>query len=1272
MNQQRTAANYHLQLSAPQDITPRLKQGIEGDKIERGEIITQLKRAISGKENNEQIDWEELFITVTEGSSFEQALRPGAVMLQSMVDKPAFKEVLAYYAVHPDASFYVVDAGHIIASHNGREIRLTAKTKLDPDLNDDLVAIADIAATIDRVVFFDNRLGVAQWITFHEHELPEDVKRIKNLIKHLEFDYHPSPALGNYWEAISGSEDKALVLSADDRQTIRTLTAQHIGGRGKLLVDLCSIALGSRSKTVKRLNCRELLHVLGIHPYFKSWSESYLKALDWYGSKSGESVSELNLEQVLMTAIILDIYPDAGGDERRNHIAGYNLYTPENIEKSVPEVFTELERHLENEHDITSDTSTLAAYLLLAGRAPEFLVRNLPESLRLGTPEWITFCRGVAIAEANACGSVLSMTFANVMQLEAIEPVNKELEILHSVLSVDPIIDWALLNNVITLEQVISDYKGSGDRAIEAYQTFADVYSQAVATLSTPLPSRKAISREILEHIVPDCDFIDEKILFEKQRSSHEFNNFEPLAMSMVELNMSNHLGTLNWDLKKSTSLYQRFPHLVPNLVSTEGVFKRRFDQAYAPLEKAMACIVNLALSALPPADRVRLLCGEVTFFTIRPSVAIIQIPPSVVIIQPPDLFPQEKQKAKDEATGRYGVVMCSKYEGRLYCYELFTLHGECRENPQLAALVQKEGLLAQPARLDFTDHINSLSKAAKIHNLPTDIESYTHGVPPGNTQSSHGVIEKLGSLNTSVKTGRTIEPGYYESYQSEEFSTLTNFILKHRPLWTYDELIEDARGRTELEQRYSKEEQQFETFINIIVPFKSCIEDFFSDDPDRNRGSTLFCTLELAMTVLLVVGVAAKAASVAAKAVSTASKTRALAKLGLGFLHSVFNPLDGTPELILGVGKYLKKGVLGISRAGLNSLESATHQLRRLSGSADAYDLIKAAQRTDIGQGTWRPLGSSGDSFIVSAVRMQDDWYALNRLGLPWGKKLKNFDLSFKSYVRKKLLPDSFVSAYVKRSLPIAQTKIDTALHQLMANSADFDVKAVIKYFFGNSSTETVEHLTEALRRIKKDLNHISLNNIEIVKKPSDGALAAIFPDAFARWKAANYPADSVDSRFMKIYSDNMTDFFQKERFDRGRIADGVVHEMSHGSQRTIDLMYANPDPAFGKAGDVDVTQLMNLAKHPNGIDPRTLRDASEEGFLEFIQLKKDLPKVVAESPALLNADSYALAIGLLNQRSANYPRFLENLGRMRSKFETATGKHITEAVIINLSTLA
>ena len=199
MDQQHTAVNYNLQLSNPQDITPRLKQGIESDKIERGEIIAQLKKAISGKENNEQIDWEELFITVTEGSSFEQALRPGAVMLQSMIDKPAFKEVLAYYSVHPDASFYVVDAGHIIASHNGREIRLTAKTKLDPDLNDDLVAIADIAATIDRVVFFDNRLGVAQWITFHEYELPEDVKRIKNLIKHLEFDYHPSPALGNYW-----------------------------------------------------------------------------------------------------------------------------------------------------------------------------------------------------------------------------------------------------------------------------------------------------------------------------------------------------------------------------------------------------------------------------------------------------------------------------------------------------------------------------------------------------------------------------------------------------------------------------------------------------------------------------------------------------------------------------------------------------------------------------------------------------------------------------------------------------------------------------------------------------------------------------------------------------------------------------------------------------------------------------------------------------------------------------------------------------------------
>ncbi|MFJ7281596.1 hypothetical protein [Pseudomonas sp. NPDC099000] len=1238
-----------VRFSKPYRIFNTPDKNIKSDKVERQKILTLLKNGIAEQNDDHLISWEGEFITAEQDSSFEQAHKPGAVLLQRMMDKPAFKLILKEHGVETD-SFYVFTEGQIFVWPHDRADSVITAINLDPELKDDLATLTEIAAVIGGVVSANNSVGVKQWMAFHEYKLPEDVKGIKNLIKHLEFKYNPSPSLGNYWEMISPSDDQSVVLSPAERSKIIALTGQFTGRKQKLLTVLWQIVWGPNWHTanhVSLLNYRELLHELGTPPSLQSWSKAYIDELGWYGSNSGEEISDLYAEQVLMTAIILDLYPAAGEDEPRNHLAGYNLYTPENIEKSIPAVIFEFERHLEEKHHVPAHLATLAAYLLLAGKAPEFLVREVPDSLVLGTPEWITFCRGVALAEANAIGSVLSMTYSQVMQLEEIEPVNKSLEILHSVLSVDPIIDWALLNNIVTLERVNSNYQAAVDSAIAAYQKFEDLYTQNAKSLTTPLPTRKAISLEILQHAVPDCDFLEEKILYQKQRGFHEFNNFEPLAMSMVELNMSNHLGTRDWDLKKGTSIYQRFPRLLSSLVSTEGVFKQRFDQAYAPLEQAMATTLNLVLSALAPIDRTRLLCGEVTLFTLRPSVAFIQ---------PPEVFPQEKQKDKDAATGRYGVVMCAKYEGRLYCYELFTLQGLCRENPELAALIHKENLLQQPARIDFTGHINSLSKAANVHFLPTDIESYTHGVPHGAVLSSHGAIDKLGTYPVFGRNSSDIQQGHYKSFYSGQFNSLVNFILKLRPVWTYEELLEDSRSRTKLEIKLAKEEEYFDTFINIIVPFKACYEDFTSDDPDRNKGSALSCTIELAINVLLVVGVVAKAVSIAGKAVSTAAKSRALAKVGLGFLNSAFNPLDGTPELLVGTGKYLKKGVLSIGRVGLHSLENAAHQLRILTGSAQSYDLVKAAQRTDFGQGFWRQTDVVADAFLLSAVRRNDDWYALNRLGEPWGRKLSNFKptVNFHLPGLHKLMPESYAKSIIKEGLPLARKKVDTAISVLSDTRSEDEANLVLKLLLGDASPQTRNQYLSYLNEVKADFTKISPRNVIFDGSKNADALAALNPTLYNEWKVAN-TTEGTHKKFIIINTHNFNDNYRKEFFNPGTTADALVHEMFHGAPDTKDFNYALDPDMFQKGyQQLDVGPLLNLAS----------------GHAPAIPGKYP-PVYLKSTTALKNADSFAITTSLLSQLATNRPVYLENIKTMQSALDRSRNSYIGADVLVKLNTV-
>ncbi|MDN3221510.1 hypothetical protein [Pseudomonas nunensis] len=783
----------------PADDSELLKKS---DLVERQNIVQALKNSISGQPDQKDVYWEDCFIPMEPGSSFEQTLKPAAALLHNLIATPAFKSILQQRRVHIGAEIYVVVSGRIIALFNGSNIDLTDLTRSDPDLESDLDTLIDLAEIVGGVVFQTDLVGIAQWLTFHEYELPEKVTHTKNLIKHLEFEYTPGPSRGDYWDLITGERDISIALSPAERDQIRSVTRQQMRGEGKLLDLLSQIALGHRAYTLKRLNCNELLRELAAHPIARSWSKDYITVLDWYGANSGEAVSDLYLDQVLMTAILLDLHPAVGEGEPRNHVAGYNLYAPENIEKPTETVISELERHLVENHEIGESSATLAAYLLLTGLAPEFLVANLPSTLLLGTPDWVTFCRGVALAEINAPGSARLMTYSKVLQLEAMDPVHQDLEDLYGLLAVDPIIDWALLNSVITLDELSHAYPASVHTAMAAYQKHAELFVQVATSLATPLPTRKLVALEMLQKIVPDCDFLEEEILHPKINDEVFLDS---VPQSMVELHMSGNLN-VHWDLKKHRSLYQTYPRLLPDLTSAEDEFSHLFNQAYVPFKEGMATSIKLALSTLPPIDRQRLLGGDITFFTVRPSVAAFPPISPLAVIDPSWLIdsshrtPIETQRNKDQATGRYGVILCSEFEGRLYCYELFSLHGNCQENPQLATLIFNKNLLKLPSRLSFSGRLSEGSRPADIHVLPTDIESYTHGVKPGLALSSQGVIDKLGTLPSAVKTKSNSAKGYYQSYYGGEFDAVAEFILNHRPLWTHEELIEESRGKTKLE----------------------------------------------------------------------------------------------------------------------------------------------------------------------------------------------------------------------------------------------------------------------------------------------------------------------------------------------------------------------------------------------------------------------------------------------------------------------------------------
>ncbi|PMQ11196.1 hypothetical protein PseAD21_13450 [Pseudomonas sp. AD21] len=1242
--------NFEKLLSRPFTPTPFEDKSHSGDAGERLEVIYKLKQRTAHIASDGSINLDGTSLTLEAGSTLHQALQPGIASLKKLEEKPEFQAFLAKLRLTGYSAIQVTGQGEIIIEVAGRRQRFSSAALPNADLNEDVAVLVEMATLTGGTITSGDRGELLQWLKFHRYNIPQTGADAQMLLGFLQLEYPASPPSGNYREMLLATADSAAQLSPEQCVQIRALTKRYTGGES-LLETLSDAVVGGRNFPFQRTEANDVLHKIVSSPIGVVWAKAYIKDLAWYGARENEPMADEQLHQMLLTAVLLDLHPSIEAPEPRNHTLGFNLYCADHIEQSFAFVQTQLEKHLLEYHRISQQNVALAAHLLLAGTAPEFLVRDLPASVLLGTPQWVDFCRAVAVVEINAPGSSRTVTYARLQQLMKYGSVSEPQQTLNALAAVDPVIDWALLNSIVTMDEVNASTQQALEAALAAYDRYSQQAAETAQALSVPLPTRKAVARSILEFAAPDCDYLDENELYQKRNFSYQDANVEPLAMSLVDLHMSNDLATGDWDLKRAGSVYTQFAHMQSRLAPPDGVFQLQFNRAYVTYTDSMATQLKLTLSSLPLIDRTRLLRGKVSCFTLRPSVASPGLlDPIATIISPPgglrDLIFLENQKDKDAATGRYGVVMCSEYEHQLYCYELFTLHGECRENPQLAELIKDKGLLKLPAREYFFDSMTRNFTPEPVYQLPTDLECYTHGVPPGLVSSSQGVIEKLTVLAAITGADDLKSKGYYQCFYAGEFDRLANLVLKHRPIATYDELVKECWGQTRLEKRRQDREEQFDTFLNIVVPFKSCIEDLRSDDPDRRREGLGMCVIETAMTLLLVVGMVARIALIAAKAGTTAAKSARMAKAGILLLNGLFNPVDGVPDLLRGGAKLLYRGVHRFHNT--TTLLTTVSDLRKLTGGAPYGGLRTVVDPGLIRLGKWRQTPDAADLFNIWGIRHNEQWYALSRHGKPWGPTLHHFKPHklWHLFNLDKLMPASYTRKLLKDALPVSRNKIDTAIQALTDPSFTTDSGQVVKMLLGDNSVQGRNKLLGHLQDVKRDIAKVTPENF-FIEKVEDNTIAALSPELYKEWM--NLPSGEASrKKFMVVYTDMFNKQFRTEGYSHEVLADDLIHELFHGAPDTFDHAYAHT-PVSGRQGNyqrLNVKDLLNLASGH-------IKDAST--------LKTVKP--------FDNAESFMLTTSLLNQLTKEPEMYRQNMIAMQKALERSKNHKIDWEVLLRLN---
>ncbi|QXI19930.1 hypothetical protein HU739_003760 [Pseudomonas hamedanensis] len=1199
------------------------------------------------------------YVSLEPDSTLEDTLQPGRDLLRKLHEAPSFQKLRAITGLPDHSTLDVTDAGEFIANNSGKRLSYAAVLKLAPDLKEDFSVLVEMAKRTGGRLSLSDSIELGQWLKFHGYTIPKTVGESRKLTNFMKMKPPVSPSTGNYWELIR-TQGNAVTLAAAQRAQFRKLIATYLKG-DSLLEHLSDSVLGGRSAPVMRSEAEETLIKLVSSPIGSSWAQAFVRDLDWYGANAGQTQTTESLQMIMLTSLLLDLHPDIGEQEPRNHIAGFNLYAVEFIEKTFAQVQTEFESHLNKYHRVSKKNVALAAHLLLAQAAPEFLVRDLPSTLLLGTPQWVEFCRVVAVLEIMAPGSTRLMTYEEVQRWQRLDSVHESQKTLDALAAVDPLLDWALFNKLLQPDEISKTPEQSLEKAVAAYARPAKTLAKTAEILSRPLPSRKSISLEILKHVAQGCTYLEEEVMTQKRNRPLE-DAYSDVLMSPVELHMSNDLATGDWDRKKGESIYKTFPFMSSNLISPDGEFHRRFNSDYVTHTKALHQHVKAALSSLPLPARRRLLKGQLTLFIVRPTVAKLQDRTPIkanplattidAILQAKYRTETESHVDIEQATGRYGVIIGSQFENTFTCYELFTLHGGCRENTELAAFIQRENLVHATARSDKSKH----SLPAKVHQIPTNIECYTHGVPPGLVNNSRGIIERIAVLSTPPLSPDAETQGYYQSFYSNEFDALANLVLKHRPIATYDELVRECWGQTRLEAIRAKRNKDLDTFLNFVVPFKSCIEDLTSDDLNRQLDGVAACTLEAAMTVLLMIGAVAQVATIAARSMTNITKASAIAKAGLGLFSNLLNPLDGATDLLVQGSKLLHKGL----NKSLAVLENTVSELRRLSGAKPYHQLAGTLDSDVIRLGTWRPVQTSQDVFQVWGIRRGDDWYAVNRLGQPWGAKLD--DLQFKFGLPalnwRKIMPKGYTHGYLKKALPVAKGKLDEALFLLADAESNSDIRRVFSCMFGTDSDEAIQHVQKRLREMRKDLDSFSLANIAF-KKTKVPAVAALNVPEYKAWKKAvidNKIDKNSVNQFIDIYPDHLDHFYRSNKYDESRVADVLIHEMSHGAPGTLDLYYGAPlDHALYNAAP-----LVDLARNPRMADPSFInpypkaQKKAPTHLDRFVSVRASLPPLVREHPALYNADSYEVAVSLIHQLKSDPPGFSINMATIERALKT------------------
>lgn len=627
--------------------------------------------------------------------------------------------------------------------------------------------------------------------------------------------------------------------------------------------------------------------------------------------------TDVSAREYAMAGIHLSLHEGDIDQPSPRKVAGFDLAGEKLWGRPVSAVFGNLTDYLIKERLSSRKLAGLTAALLLLRKAPEFLVKQLPASLKYGTTAWFNLRVAARTIEAHTPGKVAYMTFAQVMaSAESAARIDSQVA---PQVNAAALADWGVVSGVLQknndehypqdeLENVKTHYN----------RQLADRLNASIL-LNSELPSRKAIAKHRLKQKFKGDIPFEERLLQQPTVAAVDGAFLYPTLngrYSLLDIAMMGGPPYYQWTT--------RDPRLQPLLdqinapleLGVVDAFQTQFESAVSNIKQGSRLLVKHLLAELPLEDRKNLEYGQVSFYqykTYRLSMGFFG-------------------KNLTSTHGTLRVKVDLGHESKLYEIDL------------------KQGVI----------HTRSYDPEEVTERTDAFVPSIQYTIEPFKLADE----SKAGKLLPQT-ANRTSVPA---SYSSERTELIADAFVEHLDLDS-GAILKAASGQT-TQDRENAAVQKVIDFVVDLIPFKSAITNFV-------KGNYFDGAMDLFFDVLGFVtagaSVAAKLARIGVSTASAISKTLKAARIIGAVVITELNPLTALRDVGVGVTRLVGHGLQFIGRHGLQ-------QIMKLRKAMDLSELVQML-RKEHGPtliGTWKINGLSVDGL---GVLKNEQWYHYNPL---------------------------------------------------------------------------------------------------------------------------------------------------------------------------------------------------------------------------------------------------------------------------------------------------